>query len=44
LGLCLLGTLYVGTGSVAIPLGVGAGMIATTFMFGLMLPKQARED
>ncbi|MEV6033458.1 MFS transporter [Nonomuraea sp. NPDC052116] len=44
LGLALLGTLYFGTGSVTITLWVAAGMIATTFAVGLMLPKQARED
>ncbi|MFI7223281.1 MFS transporter [Nonomuraea angiospora] len=44
LGLALLGTLYFGTGSVAITLWVAAGMIALTFAVGLMLPKQARED
>ncbi|MFG6192793.1 MFS transporter [Nonomuraea sp. JJY05] len=44
LGLAVLGTLYFGTGSVTITLWVAAGMIATTFVVGLMLPKQARED
>jgi EmrB/QacA subfamily drug resistance transporter len=44
LGLAVLGTVYFGTGSVGITLGVTAGMIAATFLAGLLLPRQARED
>ncbi|MFI7699916.1 MFS transporter [Nonomuraea sp. NPDC049480] len=44
LGLALLGTVYFGTGSVQITLGVAAGMIVATFAVGLLLPKQAMDD
>ncbi|TMR94573.1 MFS transporter [Nonomuraea basaltis] len=44
LGLALLGTVYAGTGSVRMTLWAAAGMIAATFVAGLLLPKQARED
>lgn len=44
LGLAVLGTVFFGTGSAEITFAVAAGMIAVTFLVGLMLPKQARED
>ncbi|MGP4099337.1 MFS transporter [Nonomuraea sp. KM90] len=44
LGLALLGTVYFGTGSVQVALGVAAGMIAATFVAGLMLPRQTRDE
>ncbi|GAA3548313.1 MFS transporter [Nonomuraea rosea] len=44
LGVALLGTVYFGTGSVQVTLWVTGGMIAVTFLAGLLLPRQARED
>ncbi|NRQ39552.1 MFS transporter, partial [Nonomuraea sp. NN258] len=44
LGLAILGTVYFGTGSVQVTLGVAAAMIALTFAAGLFLPRHARED
>ncbi|MFI6476827.1 MFS transporter [Nonomuraea sp. NPDC050663] len=44
LGLAVLGTIFFTTKSGAITFGVAAAMIAVTFVVGLLLPKQARED
>lgn len=44
LGLAILGTLFFSTGSVEVTLLVAAAMIAATFLVGLLLPKQARQD
>lgn len=39
LGLAILGTVFFGTGNATVTFGVAAGMIALTFVIGLMLPK-----
>ncbi|MFI6538419.1 MFS transporter [Nonomuraea sp. NPDC050547] len=44
LGLAVLGTVFFGTGSAEITFAVAAGMIVVTFLVGLMLPQQARQD